>query len=141
MPRRSIQIKTLGTATGGYRVLASWKPLKKSARKKLVDVWIPMLAPSHALGRQCQCGEIEWSEFASRYLRELHTPSSQDILKPLALLSFRRPIVLLCDCPDHLRCPTAVLARALEECRRNGNFILSPLEKFPVPKTKRRNQP
>ncbi|MBI2069640.1 MAG: DUF488 family protein [Elusimicrobia bacterium] len=120
-----IRVRSLGCSGPGYRVLAAWKRPKDFIVKKHFDVWIPALAPSHRLWELYASKNVPWTEFSARYSQELNAPSTQDILKPLALLSFRRPVVLLCECSNHLRCPTAILAKALAQCRENGNFVLS----------------
>lgn len=123
--KNAIQIRTLDHPGAGYRLLASWKRPKGKV-KKSVDAWVPALAPSHALRRRYDCGIISWPEFATSYLKELRSPSAQDFLKPLALLSLRRKVVFLCDCAKPGPCPTRILTRVFMECRRRRDFSLVP---------------
>ncbi|MBI4063879.1 MAG: DUF488 family protein [Elusimicrobia bacterium] len=120
-----IRVRPLAGAARGYRVLASWQYPEKFRAKHTVDAWIPALAPSHILRRWLAAGVISWSEFSRRYRRELGSPSSQDLLKPIALLSRRRAVVLLCDCRGAGRCPAQILSQALEDCRQKGSFVLT----------------
>lgn len=125
MLKKSIRIKRLGSAKNGYRILTNRKRPQKSFFGKSLDVWIPQLAPSDSLWENYSKGKIEWEEFTSNYKRELHSLNSQDLLKPLALLSFRRSVVLLCDCMDPSHCPETIVAQSLEQCRKNGNFVVN----------------
>jgi uncharacterized protein YeaO (DUF488 family) len=134
-----IQVRKLSDpGRTGYHVLASWKcPDRKESRKR-IDSWVPVLAPSHILLDEYNRSALPWEQFSERYLSELRSPLSQDLLKPFALLSLRQSVVLLCDCGEPERCPTRVLARAMEECRDRGVFILEAYSKgngmqsFPV---------
>lgn len=122
--KRSIRIEKLGRAGNGYRVLVSWKRPSEPLVKGAMDVWIPELAPSHVLRRRYEAGIHSWGVFCKRYGIELRSPFSQNMLKPLALLSRRRVLVLLCDCAERAHCPHKLLARAVDECRKRKNFTL-----------------
>lgn len=103
----------------------------KKTDRRLFDVWMPALAPSPGLWDFYQSGRISWKDFFRKYLKELHSTAAQDVIKPLALMSLRRPVVLICECAgpnEDCGCPAPVLAQALEECRKSGNFVLS----FPI---------
>lgn len=107
------------------------RSLPKKTGRELFDVWMPALAPSLKLWDFYQSGRISWKDFSHKYLKELHSTAAQDVIKPLALMSLRRPVVLICECVgsnEDLGCPALVLARALEECRKTGDFVLS----FPI---------
>ena len=122
-----IEIKTIKRGGKGYSVLASWRqPSKKAA----VDLWIPELAPRLTLMRNYRMGKIGWEEFSILYACQLLASSSQDYLKPLALLSLRRKLILVCDCPARCRhCPNRVLADAIADCRNKKNFVIDSPEK------------
>lgn len=124
MIKHHVEIKKLGQKAQGYRVLASWKR-PKVLNQKCVDAWVPGLAPSHIIRERYEDGVVSWKEFAQMYQNELRAPSCQNFLKPLALLSQRRKVILLCDCPkESSRCPTKILTQAAEECRKKKDFIL-----------------
>ena len=125
MNKKPIQITSLDTLTSGFRVWAGKNRPKKVTKKKFTDAWISQLAPPPAIFKNFTKGKLSWGEFRARYLRELYAPSSQDLIKPLALLSFRKTIALQCECRDHLHCPTQLLAKVIWECRKNGNFKLN----------------
>lgn len=117
----------MNKASSGYRILPSWRRPDRATYAGKVDLWIPELAPSLSLMRGYRLGKISWEDLSFMYSCELQSPSAQDYLKPLALLSLRRKLVLLCDCADSLTCPNLVLVSALEECRNQGNFAMRPV--------------
>lgn len=125
MKKQALQIRRFGEARAGYRVLTSRKKPPLRVSKNFFDVWIPQLSPSVGLWKNYQQRSISWPKFKNVYFRELNSIKSQNLLKPLALLSFRNPVVLLCDCEDHWRCPTAVLAEAIDVRRKSGDFVLN----------------
>lgn len=126
MLKRPVRIQRLGKAVRGYRVFADRQRHSEAKRGRLFDAWIPDLAPRAALMDRYQSGVLRWEEFSETYKMHLQSTDCQDLLKPLALLSLRRPVVLLCNCADERRCPERTLAEALLECRRRGDFRLSP---------------
>lgn len=126
MLKRSIRIQRLGKAVRGYRVFANRQRCGSGKRGMLFDAWIPDLAPRATLMDRVQSGVLGWEEFSKTYKMHLQSTDCQDILKPLALLSLRRPVVLLCNCADERYCPERTLAEALLECQRKGDFRLSP---------------
>ncbi len=126
---KPVEVRELGWSGEGYRILASWKMPGGRSRQGLFEAWIPALAPSFALRRRYEAGIITWGEFRRFYAAELLAPSSQNIIKPLGLLSLRRRLVMLCDCRDAKRCSTSVLAQAIERCQKRRNFVLDVPER------------
>ena len=90
-----------------------------------MDAWIPELAPGHVLRRRREAGVLSWKSFRDAYRSELRSTFALNLLKPLGLLSRRRLLVLLCDCPAPRRCHHRILARVLEKCRAENRFALS----------------
>lgn len=119
---RPIEVLPIGKAGAGYRVLASWRKPGGPASSKKIDLWIPELAPSIGLAASYRKRRIGWKEYSERYRWELRTPWSQDFLRPLALLSLRKKLVLLCGCENEGPCPDRILAEVLSECRRKRDF-------------------
>lgn len=104
----------------GYRVLIlpTWpRGLKKSA----VDCWSKDLAPAPELLKHRSCG-LSPAAFDYVYRTGLARPCMQNQLRPLALLSLRRRIMILCGCPDPAFCHDKIVAEALETCRRGMEF-------------------
>lgn len=93
--KRPIRIERLGSRRRGYRIFAS----RRRPPPGTDAVWIPEL--------------------------DVRGPFPPDVLRPIALLSLRRAVVLLCDCPGP-RCRHLRLARALESCRGARAFLLEP---------------
>lgn len=125
MIKHPIQVRRAGFGGPGYRVLVSRRPPRAVRGKKACDAWISSLAPSQPLWESYLSGACPWPAFVAGYRWELQGTAAQDTIKPLALLSLRRPVVLLCDCSCGSLCPTQVLAEVLAECRRSGRFVLS----------------
>lgn len=122
MVKRPVQVRKLGDARVGYRVLAAHRRPAGASREKVMDAWIPDLAPSAGLWKKARGNRIGWHDFKEAYGIELSRTASQNLIKPLALLSRRRAVVLLCDCADHLQCPSETLAESILKCRQTGNF-------------------
>ena len=122
--KRPIRIERIGKARRGYRVLITWRRPPDSHARRIMDAWIPELAPSHILRWRYDSGIYSWGTFLRGYGSELRYPFSQNILKPLALLSRRRVLVLLCDCADAAQCHHKLVARVVAGCRRRRNFTL-----------------
>ena len=125
MTENMVSIRKMGLPGKGYRVFASWRLPKYAIKKGKVDLWIPELAPRLTLAHELRKGAVTWHAFKRMYALELRSSGKQNLLKPLALLSFRRNLVLLCGCPDGAPCPNVVLAKAILECRKAGNFRIS----------------
>ncbi len=119
-----IQIKPLRSRSkrDGYRVLVlpEWpKRLKRSA----VNCWAKDLAPAPNLLKHRGCG-LSAVAFDYVYRNGLSKPCMQNSLRPLALLSLRRRITILCDCPDPAFCHDRIIAEALEKCRQGMDFAV-----------------
>ncbi len=103
-----------------------------------MDAWIPGLAPSYVLRKRLSLGLLTQKEFQTAYEKELRSSYALNLMKPLALLSLRRKLVLLCDCnsksistserPSHVY----VLAKVLSSLRKKRDFSLQ--DAFPVEK-------
>ena len=125
MARQAIDIRKLDRPGGGYRILPSWRLSKSAYRRHKIDAWMPELAPSLQLGSQFRKGNINSEAFNKLYASELRSPRKQNLIKPLALLSLRKHLVLLCDSICGRHCPNRVLLQALEACRKSGVFHLN----------------
>ncbi len=92
-----------------------------------MDAWIPGLSPSYVLRKRLGLGILTQKEFQAAYEKELNSDYALNLMKPLALLSLRRKLVLLCDCDSKTAsasCPSYVLARVLSSLRKKRNFSL-----------------
>ena len=125
MIKRPIQVKHIRDACKGYRVLITKNQPQAHSHRKFFDAWIPELAPNIEIYQWCQDKKITWDDFKNQYLHDLNSADSQDLLKPIALLSLRRVVILLCDCEDKNNCRTKILADSLEQCCHAGNFVLN----------------
>lgn len=123
-----IQIKPLRSRPGGdgYRVLALpyWP---KGLRRDAVDFWAKGLAPDRELLKRRGRG-LPPVAYACIYRSQLRRPCSINRLKPLALLSLRRRLTLVCACPRPEYCHDRFLAEAMERCRKARDFKMSPVD-------------
>ena len=92
-----------------------------------MDAWIPGLSPSYVLRKRLELGILTQKEFQAAYEKELNSDYAINLMKPLALLSLRRKLILLCDCDSKTAtasCPSYVLAKVLSSLRKKRNFSL-----------------
>src|SRR6185369_13123164 len=92
------------------------------------DVWMGNLGPSEKLLKDFLASRIEWSEFSSRYRKELFEGGTFDqknrtiknhgqkfTLRLLQELGKRGPITLMCHCAENeSQCHRHVLRKVLE---------------------------
>jgi len=83
-------------ASDGYRVLIDrlW-PRGVSKAKAQLDAWEKEIAPSADLRKWYGHDPAKWSEFKSRYRRELRTPAARAILDSLARRAKRGRVTLV----------------------------------------------
>lgn len=107
----------------GYRVLALpyWP---KGLRKNAVDCWARDLAPEPGLLDHRGRG-LSPAAYAHIYRNQLRRPCVLNKLKPLALLSLRRRLTLICACPRLEYCHDRLLAEEIESCRKASDFQIS----------------
>ncbi|HEY8292821.1 MAG TPA: DUF488 family protein [Thermomicrobiales bacterium] len=100
----------------GYRVLAErlW-PRGESKAKAKLDAWEKEIAPSADLRRWYGHDPDKWTEFRSRYERELATPAAQAILDDLAERARRGTVTLVYASHAGAISNSAVLLRLIEE--------------------------
>jgi uncharacterized protein YeaO (DUF488 family) len=92
------------------------------------DVWMPNLAPSEALLRGFQRGEITWAEFTRRYTAQMSEDAPVDLenrtiknhgqkftLRLLQRLSRSEDVTVLCHCAEEeMHCHRHVLRKLIE---------------------------
>jgi len=90
-------------------------PKSRFATGNWYDVWLPVLAPSHAtlkLGRSVDTG-AGWRRFTRRYRSEMKRPEAMQALDLLAALSRRTNLAVGCYCEDESRCHRSLLRELL----------------------------
>lgn len=109
----------------GFYVLPFWS-LSGKIRVKFsqVDLWVPDLSPNFQELNNYKSGGMDWNEFGSKYLEKLNKQSIQNLIRPLALLSLRKNVVLLCGCHLKKHCISLLLAEAIRECSSQKSFGL-----------------
>lgn len=110
------QIYEPAVETDGYRVLTErlW-PRGQSKAKAKLDAWEKEIAPSDALRRWYNHDPDKWTEFQSRYERELASPAAQAILEQLAEQAKHGHVTLVYASHAGEISNTAVLLRLVQE--------------------------
>jgi uncharacterized protein YeaO (DUF488 family) len=99
----------------GYRVLVDrlWpRGMKKS--ELVMDEWAKDLAPSTELRRDFGHDPKRWSEFQTRYRRELQKKAAVEQLDALANRSLKGPVTLIYSAKDEEHNDAVVLKRCLD---------------------------
>jgi uncharacterized protein YeaO (DUF488 family) len=101
-------------ASDGYRVLIDrlW-PRGISKAKAQLDAWEKDIAPSAALRKWYGHDPEKWSEFQSRYRRELRTPAARAILDNLVRRAKRGRVTLVYASHDSEISDVVVIERKL----------------------------
>jgi uncharacterized protein YeaO (DUF488 family) len=108
----------------GLRILAT-RFRGRGLPAERYDVWMPNLAPSEALLRAVQGGELSWAEFSRRYRAEMvemgpiddRSPTIRNhgqkfTLRLLRALAAKGPVTLMCHCAeDEAHCHRHLLAQ------------------------------
>jgi uncharacterized protein YeaO (DUF488 family) len=92
-------------------------PKEQYAAGDWYDVWYPDLAPSAEtlkLGRAARSA-TEWTDFATRYRREMAAPAARRSLELLAALSHTADFSVGCYCEREDRCHRSILRQLLAE--------------------------
>jgi uncharacterized protein YeaO (DUF488 family) len=111
----------------GLRILAT-RGRGRGLPKDRFDVWMANLGPSEQLREEFPAGKITWSEFSSRYRRELWEDGTIDrrnkriknhgqkfTLRLLQHLANEGTVTLLCHCAeDESQCHRHLLKALLE---------------------------
>src|SRR5688572_16142550 len=82
------------------------------ASRDFYDAWLPELAPSDALLAWTRARPLtgaRWTQFATRYRREMQAPAAQRLLTLIALLSRATHLSVGCYCEDEAHCHRRVL--------------------------------
>ena len=112
----------------GLRILAARGRGRGLAADRF-DVWMANLGPSEELRDAILAGEISWSEYSRRYLKELRESGGVDVrnkriknqgqkftLRLLQHLAKRQTVTLLCHCAeDEPHCHRHLLKTLLEK--------------------------
>lgn len=124
MENHRVVVRGLGRSKQKYYVLTSWRDGARRRNGSKVDLWVPELSPALRLLSQARKGRLTWEEMLELYRKQLESAKSLDYLRPLALLSKRKSLVLMCACANGRRCPNRELARSIVQCRRRNDFAL-----------------
>ena len=120
----SIRIVRLGeprSADEGLRIGTVRRPPRgvpkaEIASRDFYDVWLPDLAPSEALLKRIQAGDLErdWRAFTRSYHAEMKLPAQRHLLELLAGLSQQTNFSVGCYCADEAHCHRSLLRELLK---------------------------
>jgi uncharacterized protein YeaO (DUF488 family) len=106
-----------GLRIGTVRRLPRGVPKDEWARKDLLDVWFPNLAPSEALLKEglAATDAKAWKTFRRKFLAEMKAPGPKRDLDLLAALSHHADFAVGCYCEGEARCHRSILRELLAE--------------------------
>jgi uncharacterized protein YeaO (DUF488 family) len=91
-----------GLRLGCTRYLARGVPKKEYAVRNIMDVWLPIVAPSRELLAWARANDLEdartWKIFVSRYRQEMKKTNARQTIATLAELAKRTAISIGCYC-------------------------------------------
>ena len=105
-------------ADDGYRVLIDrlW-PRGRRKEDLRLDAWLKDLAPSSELRRWFGHDPARWSEFQTRYGREIRRASAREPLRDLARRAERGTVTLVFGAKDAEHSNAAVLKAIIERAQ------------------------
>jgi uncharacterized protein YeaO (DUF488 family) len=107
-----------GVRIATVRRLPRGVPKAEYARRDLLDVWLPELAPSAAAvswALSQPWTDARWRRYARGYRREMRRPSARHLITALAALSRHSNFSVGCYCADEERCHRSLLRQLLVE--------------------------
>ena len=90
-------------------------PKSQYRERNLLDVWLPILAPSQALLTAFLKTELSPKSFFRRYRAEMAQTEPRQVIQLLAELAQRTALSIGCFCDDESRCHRAILAELIRE--------------------------
>lgn len=90
-------------------------PKSEYRKRDLLDVWLPILAPSQALLTAFLKTELSPTTFFRRYRAEMAQTEPRQVIQLLAELAQRTPLSVGCFCDDESRCHRSILAALIRE--------------------------
>jgi uncharacterized protein YeaO (DUF488 family) len=107
-----------GLRIGSARYLPRGVRTKSYARQNLMDVWLPILAPSRKLinwAKKTQLSDKErWKTFVRRYQNEMKDTMPRQTIRTLGKLAKQTPIAVGCYCQGD-QCHRFVLERLIRK--------------------------
>lgn len=117
-----------GISIGVARLAPRGVRVEDRFRKGYFQVWIPLLAPSRELFSAYRQQTISHPQFARRYLREMKSPESTQVICLIAVLCRTVRVNLGCFCQDASKCHRSLLADII---RKAETDLPSPPEPTP----------
>lgn len=85
-----------------------------AAARACYDVWLPLLAPSKELIRAYKRGNLSFSQFATKYRREMQRPDPRHVIETLAAVAQRQRVHVGCYCMDETLCHRSLLRTLID---------------------------
>jgi uncharacterized protein YeaO (DUF488 family) len=105
--------KSDGLRIGTVRLLPRGVPKREYASRGLLDVWLPLVAPSRELLKAFKSGKKSADQFFRAYRDEMQQPDARHTIDLLATISRQMPIAVGCYCDDESRCHRSVLVELI----------------------------
>lgn len=115
MPLRSKSVYDPPETGDGVRVLVTqyWP---RGVTREQAGIYVRALAPSRELLRAYQNDEIDWDEYAARYLSEMASSSAAQVeIDRLAGLARSKVVTLMCVCRTDEQCHRRLLRTLVED--------------------------
>ena len=87
----------------------------RGIRKDRVDLWLRELGPVLPLMRAFRSGQLPWANYRRQYLSGLKRPEARAEVEQALALARKKPVTVLCGCPDETRCHRSLLRGYLTE--------------------------
>jgi uncharacterized protein YeaO (DUF488 family) len=89
------------------------------ARRNMMDVWLPTLAPSRKLLHWALARDLDdpkvWNTYVRRYRGEMKDTNARQTIRLLARIAGQTPISLGCHCRGTIHCHRFELERLIRE--------------------------
>jgi uncharacterized protein YeaO (DUF488 family) len=108
-----------GLRIGAVRFLPRGVSKREYVRKNYFDVWLPSLAPSRPLLSRFLKSGMPVATFFRQYRKEMENTEPRQVIKLLAEIAKRTPIVICCYCEDEHRCHRSVLIELIRKVNQS----------------------
>jgi uncharacterized protein YeaO (DUF488 family) len=106
-----------GLRIGCARYLPRGVSAADYARRNMMDIWLPVLAPSAKLLKWALQREMDdpkvWNAYARRYRSEMKNTNARQTIRLLAAIAQKTPISLGCHCRGTMHCHRFELERLI----------------------------
>ena len=87
----------------------------RGVRKTTIDLWMKEIGTSPDLIKDWKTGKITWTQFKTRYKRQMQGENEKKLRTELRGYANQGPITLLCIEKDPERCHRSILKELIEK--------------------------